>query len=81
MAATIEELREALGLLSTLAPKVVMDPENPVEMAKEIELYVTGRLNKLDALEAAGVDNWEGYDDAVSPFIVEDDSEDEDETD
>lgn len=31
-----EELREAIGLLSTLAPKMVMDPDHPMKMAREI---------------------------------------------
>lgn len=38
--------------------RLIQVPENKYE---DMEL----RLNKLDALEAAGVDNWEGYDDAM----------------
>lgn len=33
------------------------------------------RLNKLDALEAYGVDNWEGYDEAMRSLIEEEDDE------
>lgn len=35
--------------------------------------FLEGRLAKLDALEAHGVDNWCGYDDAVVELFTEDD--------
>jgi hypothetical protein len=33
------------------------------------------RLDKLDALEAAGVDNWEGYNDTLEGFTDEEESD------
>lgn len=35
------------------------------------------KLDELEALHAAGVDNWEGYDDAMSALYDEDEDEDE----
>lgn len=35
--------------------------------------FLEGRLAKLNALEAHGVDNWCGYDDAVAELFTEDD--------
>lgn len=34
--------------------------------------FLEGRLAKLNALEAHGVDNWCGYDDAVAELFTED---------
>jgi hypothetical protein len=33
------------------------------------------RINKLDALEAYGVDNWEGYDEAMRSIADEDEED------
>lgn len=33
------------------------------------------RLKKLDALEAMGVDNWQGYDEAMRELYSEDDED------
>ena len=35
------------------------------------------RLAKLDALEAYGVDNWEGYDEAIRSLSTEDEDDDQ----
>lgn len=35
--------------------------------------FLEGRLAKLNALEAHGVDNWCGYDDATAELFKEDD--------
>ena len=41
----IEELRQAVGLLSTVFPKTVIDPDDPIELArrvvKEVEVLRT----------------------------------------
>ena len=60
-----KKLREALGLLSTLAPNIVMNPNDPVAMAREIYARINLKLKRLEALEQAGVDNWEGYEYAM----------------
>jgi hypothetical protein len=36
----LAELRQALGLLTTLVPDMVMDSEHPLDMAKRIESEV-----------------------------------------
>lgn len=43
-----QELREALGLLTTLAPKMVIDPDHPMKMAQEIEKHVREVFEKCD---------------------------------
>lgn len=48
MIADARELREAIGLLSTLAPKMVIDPDHPIKMAQEIVRVVTKQLNRND---------------------------------
>lgn len=45
--------------------KIFTDNEGNVTMSKEDYLKLCDRLDKLDCLEAAGVDNWEWYDDAM----------------
>ena len=45
--------------------------EETVTISAEEYEYLLDRANKLSALEAAGVDNWEGYSYALE--IMEDD--------
>ena len=40
--------------------------ERQVEEAVKVLKYLSGRDAVLSKLEAAGVDNWEGYDDALN---------------
>ncbi len=42
------ELGEALGLLTTLAPKMVIDADHPIKMAREIEKHVREVFEKCD---------------------------------
>lgn len=46
----IAELSQALGLITTLKPTMVMDADHPLEMAKEVVEYVTARIAELEAL-------------------------------
>jgi hypothetical protein len=39
--------------------------------------YLEGRHKQLIALEHGGVDNWEGYDDAMHPFFGDLDDDDD----
>lgn len=49
----VHQLREAVGLLSTLSPQMVMNPRRPVEMAQQIVAHVTETIDTLRAdLEA-----------------------------
>ena len=46
--ARISELSQAVGLITTLKPTMVMDTEHPLDMAKEVEAYVTARIAELE---------------------------------
>ena len=45
----IAELSQAVGLITTLKPTMVMDADHPLEMAKEVAEYVTARIAELEA--------------------------------
>lgn len=54
---------------------VVPDPgfhETSVIVDREKYHELLNRSAKLHALEAAGVDNWEGYDEAMSSYWIDD---------
>ena len=51
--AELEQLRQAVGLLTTLKPDLVMNVTDPLAMATEIELYVHERESQLSTLKAA----------------------------
>ena len=44
----IAELSQAVGLITTLKPTMVMDTEHPLDMAKEVAEYVNARIAKLE---------------------------------
>lgn len=52
------QLRIALGLLSTLAPEVVMNVDDPVSMAKEIEASVLSRIVVLAPDKEIAFQRW-----------------------
>ena len=45
----IAELSQAVGLITTLKPTMVMDTEHPLDMAKEVAEYVNNRIAELEA--------------------------------
>lgn len=47
--ARIDELAQAVGLITTLKPTMVMDVDHPLDMAKEVAEYVTARIAELEA--------------------------------
>ena len=47
--ARIAELSQAVGLITTLKPTMVMDTEHPLDMAKEVAEYVNNRIAELEA--------------------------------
>ena len=47
----IAELAQAVGLITTLKPTMVMDVDHPLDMAKEVTEYVTARIAELEALK------------------------------
>jgi hypothetical protein len=46
-----------------------------IEKLEKYKANAEPRLAKLDALEAAGVDNWEWYDEAMSTLTEDEDDE------
>ena len=46
--ARIAELSQAVGLITTLKPTMVMDADHPLEMAKEVAEYVNNRIAELE---------------------------------
>ena len=44
----IAELSQAVGLITTLKPTMVMDADHPLEMAKEVVEHVTARIAELE---------------------------------
>jgi hypothetical protein len=73
---TLEKYVQAVGLASTLVPDMEIDSENPIGMMKKLEAFVNKLKKgqrKLRALEAAGVDNWEGYAEATRSLYEEED--------
>lgn len=49
--ARIVELSQAVGLITTLKPTMVMDTEHPFDMAKEVAEYVNARIAELEAAQ------------------------------
>ncbi len=47
--ARIAELSQAVGLITTLKPTMVMDTDHPLDMAKEVAEYVNTRIAELEA--------------------------------
>ena len=47
----IAELSQAVGLITTLKPTMVMDVEHPLDMAKEVAEYVTARIAELETAQ------------------------------
>lgn len=45
----VAELSQAVGLITTLKPTMLMDTEHPLDMAKEVAEYVTARIAELEA--------------------------------
>jgi ribosomal protein L37AE/L43A len=46
--ARIAELSQAVGLITTLKPTMVMDANHPLDMAKEVAEYVNARIAELE---------------------------------
>ena len=44
----IADLSQALGLITTLKPTMVMDADHPLDMAKEVVEYMTARIAELE---------------------------------
>jgi len=49
----LDALRQAIGMLTTLHPTMVMDPPNPVGMALQVHAHVTQEIAALKAKDVA----------------------------
>jgi len=47
----IAELSQAVGLITTLKPTMVMDANHPLDMVREVAEHVTARIAKLEAAQ------------------------------
>ena len=47
--ARIAELSQAVGLITTLKPTMVMDANHPLDMVREVAEHVTARIAELEA--------------------------------
>jgi hypothetical protein len=66
--ARISELSQAVGLITTLKPTMVMDTEHPLDMAKEVAEYVTVRIAELEELVDELVDSGDNLFDSLNPI-------------
>ncbi len=71
--ARIAELSQAVGLITTLKPTMVMDANHPLDMVREVAEHVTARIaeleGKIDQLTAHG--DIERQDDKWIPEVQE----------
>ena len=49
----LEQLRMAVGLFTTAKPDMVMDPDDPIQMALEVVAYVESLRAEIDRLREA----------------------------
>lgn len=66
--ARISELSQAVGLITTLKPTMVMDTEHPLDMAKEVAEYVTVRIAELERLVDELVNIGDNLFDSLNPI-------------
>ena len=52
----IAELSQAVGLITTLKPTMVMDTEHPLDMVREVAEHVTARIAELEAEKCVLID-------------------------
>lgn len=55
VARRVEELGQAVGLLTTLHPTMVMDADHPLDMAQKIAAHVALRVETLEKVRGAAV--------------------------
>ena len=76
--ARISELSQAVGLITTLKPTMVMDADHPLDMAKEVEAYVTARIAELEEyigqlIEASKkIYSWASFEDYTAFYALVD---------
>ena len=71
----IDSLRELEVSLDSDAASIIEAAIITITRLEKFKANAEPRLAKLDALEAYGVDNWEGYDEAMRSLSAEDEDD------
>ena len=69
---TLKKWQETLDENEAMVMEIVI---TTIEKLEKFKAFADPRLTKLDALEAYGVDNWEGYGDAMASLDGDEDDE------
>lgn len=69
---TLKKWQETLDENEAMVMEIVI---TTIEKLEKFKVFAEPRLNKLNALEAYGVDNWEGYGDAMASLVGDEDDE------
>ena len=75
MSAIVKTLKDWWATLDGDEATIVDIAITIIEKLEKYKANAEPRLAKLDALEAAGVDNWEWYDEAMSTLTEDEDDE------
>ena len=75
MSAIVKTLKDWWATLDGDEATIVDIAITIIEKLEKYKANSEPRLAKLDALEAAGVDNWEWYDEAMSTLTEDEDDE------
>lgn len=67
------ELSQAVGLITTLKPTMVMDTDHPLDMAKEVEVYVSARIAELEGFINRLIEAGDAMSNAQSMWVAEED--------
>lgn len=73
---TIASILMSLAEVDCVTKKDADILEDVIKQAVEYDKKRQARIDKLQALEAAGVDSWEGYDIAMRELYGEDEEDD-----
>lgn len=69
---TLKKWQETLDENEAMVMEIVI---TTIEKLEKFKAFAEPRLDRLNALEAYGVDNWEGYGDAMASLDGDEDDE------
>ena len=69
---TLKKWQETLDENEVMVMEIAI---TTIEKLEKFKAFANPRLDRLDALEAYGVDNWEGYGDAMASLDGDEDDE------
>ena len=69
---TLKKWQETLDENKAMVMEIAI---TTIEKLEKFKAFANPRLDRLDALEAYGVDNWEGYGDAMASLDGDEDDE------